>query len=311
MPIDAPLLSRQSIFAAKVETTTGTDASLAAADGAMNCYEASIVPDIPANERQGQSSLSPLPTIPGARAATVSVRTELHGSGSSGSMPPWADTFLKAAGFSYNASVYTIATGSSSFTSLTCGHYIDGHLHKSLGTVFDLTIDASVGSPAQCNWRGRGAWQPPTAVSLITPTYPTVKPPRVASVTATIGGTAYKWSRVNIALNNEVTLREDASTASGYISGYITNRRIRLTVDPEEVALGTKDWYTDWLNSTELAFSLAIGSAANNTITIAMPKCSIEQISPGSRNGIHTADITFVANRSAAAGDDEMTVTFS
>ena len=311
MPIDAPLLSRQSVFAAKVETTTGTDASLAASDGAMNVYDASIVPDIPANERQGQSSLSPLPTIPGARAATITLRTELHGSGSSGAMPLWADTFLKAAGFGYAAGVYTVATGSSSFTSLTCGHYIDGHLHKALGCVFDLNIDAQVGTPAQCNWTGRGAWQAPTAVALIAPTYPTVIPPRVASATVTIGGTAYKWSRVGIAMNNGVVLREDASKVSGYISGYIANRRIRLTVDPEEVALGTKDWYADWMASTELAFSCAIGSAANNTITIAMPKCSIERINPASRNGLHVADITFVANRSAAAGDDELTITFS
>ena len=67
---------------------------------------------------------------------------------------------------------------------------------------------------------------------------------------------------------------------------------------------------SDLIGSTERAFSLAIQNATDK-VTIAMPKFQITNLQDGDRNGVVTDEITFQANRSAAAGNDEMTIAFS
>lgn len=310
MAVDTPLLRRRRVFAAKVETTTGTAIALGASDGTFNAFDPEITADIPFNRREGQgASLDPLTGIAGARGAKVKVMVEANGATA---VPAWG-TLLLAAGGSLSSRTYTFPTSAINTTTLTMGFYEDGWLRQAAGCKLNWNLKGENGKPAMCTFEGTGLWQPPTAVALIAPTYETTLPPRVASMTLTIGAVAYKVADFELDLGNEIVYREDVTDVTGYHSAAITNRNITFKVSPERVALGTKDWYADYLAGTEAALSLILGTASNNIITIAAPKLQLAAPpEAGERNGILVDNLTFQLNRSAAAGDDAITsVVFS
>ncbi len=310
MALSAPLLTRQRIFAAALETTTGDAISLSNTHGEFNAHDHELNIDIPMNERPGQSSLSRLPSVHGARSATMSFMTHLVGNGGSG-LPYWAETLLPCCGFVANGSTYAPVTGSATANTGTMGFFEDGRLRAIAGAMGTFTMNMTNGNPVPISWEFMGKLITPTAEALITPTYPTTIPPRFASATMTIASTSYKISELVLTINNELKMREDATDATGYHACAIVNRNITITIDPEALALGTKNWYTDWLAHTEAAFSIVINGGSNNTITISIPKAQLTNVQTGDRDGLMTDQLEFQANRNAAAGDDELTIAFS
>lgn len=309
MPVDAPLLRRRSIFGAKTEATTGTAESLTAAEAAFNFFNASIKPDIPFNRREGQgSSIDTIPGIPGPRGAKISCQTEIYGAAS---VPAWG-LLLQACGFTLSSRTYTITSANINDTTLTMGHWIAGRFYSAFGCKLNWKLSGRSGGVAMSTWEGTGIWAAPTSVALPTPTYPTTLPPRVASCVLTIGAAAYKISNFDFDLGNEIVYRESIATPSGYFAAAITNRNPTFKVDPEALALGTKDWAADYIASTEAALSLQIGAVTDNIITITMPKLQlVEAPDVDERTGIMTDMLTFAPNRSAAAGDDSIVVVAS
>jgi hypothetical protein len=305
------LLDRQRLFAAKVESTVGTAETLANADGAFNAFDARIQPTIERGRRRGQSAASDIPHVHGARGGTCTLRTDLVGSGTSGSAPLWASTLLEACGFAQSGLVYTPETGGGSAKTLTTGVYLDGRRKILVGTVFDCVINFVSGQPVQMEWNGIGQWGAPTDVALLTPTYPTTIPPRFASATLTVGGTAYKISQCQIAFNNVMTLRPDATDATGIHAGIVVDRDIQFSFDPEASLIADQDWHGDWIAHTEAALAITVGSATGNTIAFAAPKMQIIDVQEGEREGLTTDNVVFQCNRSAAAGDDELSITLT
>lgn len=93
------LLNRKSVVAVKNETsgehsgTTG--ATLAGSNGAFNIFEASFSPEVEQFERNPfRSSIGRRTSIAGVRTGTISFTTELVGSGSAGTAPPFAPLLL-------------------------------------------------------------------------------------------------------------------------------------------------------------------------------------------------------------------------
>ena len=310
MAVDAPLITRQRVMAASVEATTGTAETLDATDAAFNVFEHNPGFDIEMNERQGQSSVSPLKAVAGKQSFTYGFETELVGQGSSGD-PGWASTLLKAAGFNNSGSVYTPRTGLASPVTLTLGHYVDGNLYRGAGCVLDLTMAFTTGNPVRMQWSAQGKYVAPSADAILAPTYPTTMPPAFRGGTLTIGGTSYKVSELQIAMNNQIVMREDPEDGTGIHAYVIVDRGIRITMDPENVGQGTKDWQAELIASTTAALSIVVGSAGNNIMTIGAPVLQPMTANPGDRGGIWVDQIEFQCARSAAAGDDELSLTFS
>lgn len=318
MATDRPLIRRRRIFACEVETTTGTAVSITDSSGAYNAWDVELTPDITMSEREQSGTLSMLSAIPGPRRATMSLKTHMHGNGASGAAT-WASTLLKACGFTNSGAVYSpTSTGQ---TSLTMASMEDGRIMSMAGAMGTCTMTFTAGQPVEMQWDFTGKMFEPQAQTLISPTRPTVVPPRFATGTLTMGGSAIgKVSQLTIALNNEVVLREDATAnddagrsnnGTGYHAAYIVRRDITVTMDPEAVAFGTKNWYEDWMDGDVLALSLAVGTASNNTMTIAMPKLQPHNVAPGDRNGLMVDSITSKPTANSDTGDDEMSITFS
>jgi hypothetical protein len=301
------MLSRQTVFAAKVETTTGTPISLSATDGVFNAYNAKIKATIPRNQRPGQgTSFGQLPQVPGARMGELTVETDLAGP----STDPTVTTLWTAAGFANATGTLTPSSGSASYVTVTTGVYQDGRLKTIAGAVADLVIRGSSGGPCRMFWKLNGVWQAPSATALITPTYPTTVTPRLAAATFTIASTSYNNSDFELSLNNVLTPRLDGTNASGYFAYCISNSDYQFKCNLE--AATAKDFYADHLAGTEVALNLVIGATAGNIITITAPKMQLlDPPDDNDANGVIQDALTFQLNRSAAAGDDMLQVVYS
>lgn len=308
-----PLLKKISLLAAKIETTSGTAESLTNAEAAFNVFDLNMQPTIAFTERQGNGSFSHMPAVRELMGGTCTFRTEIYGSGAGG-VPGWASTFLPACGWVNSAGTFSPKSElpGSSVKTITLGAYINGKRHLMRGCSGTFTINYETGKLASINWTFTGVWSSTTDVAILAPTYPTALPIRVSNATFTIGTWSPCFQNLTIDAGNEVFLRECATNTdgSGYASAVITGRKVTGSINPEGELIATRPNYDDWIASTERAFSIAIQNATDK-VTVAMPKFQIQNLQDGERNGVVTDEITFQANKSAAAGNDEMTIAFA
>jgi Phage tail tube protein len=310
MATDRALLTKLQILAAKVESTTGTAETLAAADAAMNVMDMNAIEaDIPAVERQSQGTMSQLPPVPGARMGKVTFKHEVMGSGVSGADPKWMTVLLGACGLAVAGGTWKPT--STPIQTITIGGYVDGRLFEIAGAMGKVTFDGEAGQPVLGSYEFQGLWVPPTAVALLSPTYPTVIPPRFAGATLAVGATSIHVPKFQLVIENTLKMREDVAQtgASGYHACAIVDRKITLNISPEAVALGTLDWYAAHLAGTSYTFNLVLGGSAHNTITIASPRMVL--LNPPkyeNDSGIYRDGLSFRPYSYTAGGDDELTI---
>ena len=309
-----PLLRRKRVLAAKIESTSGTAESLANADAAFNAFDVEIQVNSEQLEREGQGSFSSLPSVPGPRGGTLSFKTNLFGDGAAGT-PGWASTLLPACGYVESTGTFSPTTEApgSNVKTLTMAVYEDGVKKTLRGAAGTFQITAEAGKLVMLEWTFTGVWVAPTDVAILTPTYPTISPLRFVSTAYTLGGSTPPCTNsLTIDAGNTVILRPcpTPSDSSGYETALITARKPMLTIDPESQLVATNDFYGDWLSMTEQACSLAL-TDGTDTITIAAPKAQHLPPQEAERSDIQVDTLEFQLNRSASAGDDELTIDFS
>lgn len=303
------MLAKKRVLAAKIETTVGTAIALSASDATFNAFNVSIQPDIPFAAREGQGAFSGLTGTLDAYGGTAKFSMELTGGAS---IPAWATTFLPACGLVASSLVMgpiTAPPGSSGVKTLTIGSYVDGIWRSIKGAMGNAVFRFEAGKKVMIDFEFKGIWVPPTDVALLAPTYTTVAPLRFVSSGLAIGAANPKCANLTIDLGNQVILREDSGTSSGYISACITDRKMKGTIDPEAALVATRDNLGDWLAYTEAALAISLGGATNG-VAFAAPKLQFSNVQEANRNDLYTEAIDFVLNRSASAGDDELTITF-
>lgn len=307
-----PLLKRKRVLAAKIETTVGTAESLTASDAAFNVYNPMIQANIAMEEREGQGGFGYLAAMPGARGGTVTFRTMLEWDGTS-TEPAWADTFFPACGWAKSTTTYnpTSQEPGANVKTLTIAVYEDGVRKMLAGCMGTFVVTLPTGRPGFIDWTFTGVWQPVADVAILSPTYPTATPLRYA------GGLA-EWNDVNLCVEqavidagNEVILRECPTTASGYISALVTNRRPKITVNPEAVTVATQDRWANWLASTELALELDVDGPSTSVLSFDAPKAQVLNLQEGDRNMMVTDEIEFGCNKNGATHDQELQIVFT
>jgi hypothetical protein len=104
--------------------------------------------------------------------------------------------------------------------------------------------------------------------------------------TATLAATAVKFSTLTLDAGCVVSPIADPTDVTGIQYSAITDYDSQASFDPEAKLVGTRADFNNRINSTEQAISAVIGSAANNTITLAVPKFQINSLPFGTRDGI-------------------------
>lgn len=310
------MLDRRSVLAFKTEGTAGTAESLTQSDvPALNIFNAAMTPDISADggdDALAGGGAGSTRTIMGARKGRLSFETELFGSGSGGSPDPACfTTLLAGCGYVETSNVYapTLLTPdapASAAKTVTFGLYQDGLLTVLSGAMGTAKIKLASGRAARVAWEFQGIYGIPTDVAVLSPGVQTLAPLYWRAGTCTIGGAAVKVATMEIDLANEIYMREDPSTASGYYIASIVDMKPGGTLDPERVLAATTNRQSQWLAHTEQALSVALG-----TVTIGAPKLQFVNVQPGARGKMAVDNLTFRLNRSAAAGNDHLTITWS
>lgn len=326
MPSQLARLRKRRVLAAAIEAVVGTAESLDASDAAFNVFDAEMQQGTEFHDRPGQAGFSPLPGVVGARMGTCTFAVELGGSGTpegtgGESVPAWANVLLPACALISSAATSPILKVSSTsptdgadrtaVRTITLGLYEDGVLKKLSGAMGTFVIRCLNGQPVRIEFSFTGVWNAATDVAVLAPTYPTVVPPRWGGGAFTFGGVSPVAGELSIDVGNEVVMRADAAQAAGLLSALITGRRVTGTMNPESRLVAEHDRYGLWLAGTEGALSAVIGATAGNKCTLAAPKAQITNLNEIDRDGIQADELTFQCNRSAAAGDDEFTMTFA
>jgi hypothetical protein len=308
-----PMSLNRTQIAAKLEASEGIAETLAAADAFLAFPGGEPDPKIDVYERSPfRETLSPLPSVMGKRSGKLPFITELVGSGTPGTAPFWGK-LMKACAFGETvvpATSVAYAPASISIPSLTLAAYMDGAIHKVWGARGTVKLNLEVGKPGLLNFEFQGADFSHLDGDMLTGvTYSSIVPPSFLGATFTIDGVAFWVEKVEFDIANSLALRTDPSSDSGYKSCFITDRKGKITLDPEMILASAKDIWTMWKNGSQVALNAVLGSAAGNIITIACPKFQIQDVKFGNRTNLRTTPIT--ALMALDAGDDELTITLT
>lgn len=308
-----PLAQDQWCMAVKTETTTGTPIAISATDGAFFAYRVSdgIVDETELIRRMGAGSSDQLAGVPAGYWGSIEFEIDLMGKGSSG-VATYMSTLLGACGINFTGGAGAPITGETLADTVTIGFYQDGILQQLAGAVGTFSTVWTPGQTARLRFKFWGVPQAETDVALIAPTFPTGKPPRWAGTTNTYDSYALMVNQMTFDVQNTVVPRPDPSNAAGILCGLITTRDPFFEFDPESVLMATKNWQTYFRDQTEAALTVAIGTVANNIITLASTKAVVAQPpNLANVNGIMRRNARILPVRNASSYDSAFTITFS
>lgn len=306
------LLRRVSVLAASIEATSGTVETLDAADAALNVYDVQFSQNIATEERPGQGAFSHAAQVPGLYLAQVTFKTEIAGDGAGG-VPGWASTFLPACGWVNSGGTFSPKSEvpGSNVKTLTINFYINGRRQQLRGCAGTFNIVLPTGRLGMFEWTFTGVKVATADATILAPTYPTVAPMRAVAETLTWGSWVPKVESISVAANNEVIVRENAaqSDGSGLAAALITARRPTITLNPESELVATADPWGDFIARTSRAFTYEIDNGTDRFV-LSAPVAQVISLGEGDRGGNAIDEITLQCNKSAAAGNDELTIAF-
>ncbi|MCX5888060.1 MAG: hypothetical protein NTY36_01245 [Deltaproteobacteria bacterium] len=296
-------------MAGKIEAVEGVKETLTAAEGYL-AYDASFEPDQKHEERNpAKETAGSLESVPAERSGKMVYTVELAGSGVPGTPPFWG-MFLKACGCSE-----TIVTNTSveykpatlNHPSLTLAQYTGELIKRLWGARGDavLTMDLQKKLRAKFTFTGCD-WEEVDGGLLVGINYPLIKPQVFMGASFSFDTYAAIISKLELALSNSVQLRGSANAASGYMPPLLNPdkaRQPKLTFDPEQVTVATKNFCGLWRGSAGAVLSCTIGSTPGNIITLSAPKAQITDLKNADRKGIRINQLTALLRESS--GDDE------
>lgn len=307
---------RRRWVAAKIETTKGTAISLTGSDAKLLVFDPKLEQEMERESRAPAGLASgELAALPGAYNGRFTCRVEARGSGTAGTLPLWASTLLVACGHAVTTvedTSNTLAPISSfdSQSTVTIALWEDGVKKSLAGAMGTFKVGGEYGKRVFIDFDFRGIWQAPVDEAAPSITHETTGPLRLAGATFSVGSSGSNISRIEFDQRARVELRPGIGNASALSHAYLGPREAPMVrFDPEARLVADHDIFGLWLAGTTQALSLAIGSAAGNTITLAVPRLQYINPKDGERNGMQIYDVESKAI--ALAGDDEYSIAFT
>lgn len=203
----------------------------------------------------------------------------------------------------------------------------DGVRQTITGARGTWSLDARIGEPALMTFEFTGAATSVDDTGLLTGVvFETKLPPVFLGATMALGTEADLTTSdesipcitaLNIAMNNEVTVRQCVVSPTGIKAVEITGRGVTGSIDPEQELEATYAIVGNFLAGTLMRLRTQIGSAAANSFLITMPGLQATGMGSGDRNGIATRDYQFRAtggtwtNANDTSGqDNELVITY-
>ncbi len=306
----------RAVLLAKLEAGGyGVDPTPTTAANAIFCEEPDIEPLVKTLERnQVRQSYGNVLPIRVGEGMKITFKTELAGSGALGTAPH-IGPLLRACNLveTINAGVsvvYDPTSDGDAGESITIWFYRHNLLHQITGCRGTVKLETKTNELGKLSFEFTGLYAGPIDATLPSdPIYPTVKPSPFRSASLAIDGYAAVVDAFSLDLANSISSRPDCNSATGILEYYVSHRKVSGEIDPEAVALATKDFWALWEASTAVAFTATIGQVAANRCVVAGPKVVIDDLKYADRDNrlTYAMPLMFTPN----AGDDEVSFTFN
>lgn len=296
-----PLMYDKYTVAIEAEGTYGTFATLTNAD-AGHRFDDPVLQIISKNipRLKANGSLGTGKSAKGPKHTTLSFKNRLHGDGSSAAAGFMPILFPCVGMPSPSSNTYRTSSTQGDWKGLSAALNRDGFLKVGRGMMGDLSIDIAAGEAFLASWNFMGGFQAdPTDTSQLSGIsfQDIVAPIFAGSGSLTIdSSTAFRIAKAQIKLNNGVFLRQDPNAAGGYIGGWLNNPKPTLTMDPEAVAVATKNWHNAQATGDEMDIVFVANGGAGNTVTITCTDCEPERPEEANRDGVLVDQMGFNIN---------------
>ncbi len=317
------MLKSKALLLAKVQASKGVDAAPTAADNAILCEDPDITPIVKAVVRNNvKPNFGAKPKLIIGEGLKLTFTTEMHGPGGEAPIttPPDIGVLFRGCGFTQTIVAdsglecvkYNPHSEGIDGEYLTIWFYRDGNLHKMVDCRGSIDLKATVNEYGKLAWEFYGKYAGPVnSASLPTPTFSTVKPPAFRAALFTIDSYAAVIESLSISVKNTVVKRPDANADTGIDSWIITERAVSGEIDPEVVAIATKDFWDMWANSSAVTMTATVGQTAGNRCVITCPAVQIDEgLKYGDREGILTYGLPLLI-LPTDAGNDEIEFKFN
>jgi len=277
-----------ALLAAKVETTYGTAATLAAAnamfvsDFTHNMIEGNVVERNNITGRLGGQG-----SIRVEQYATLDASCELAGSGTAGTAPRWAD-LMKSCGMAevvtagVSVAYSAVSTG---FQSATLGAYykdITGAVQRALitGARGAFSMDLSAGSVPKIDFKFQGLFNDLATTTALSGDFSTIPLPRgvnkAYTPTCTLFGEAIEADKV--AMDSGIKIKYSNLINKESVD-YI-GRMGKLSFSFRAASLAqVNTWIGRAKNNSQGAFTTTHGTTAGNIVTLNVPNLQIKTVS--------------------------------
>ena len=309
-------LSRKVVCLVKKEVTYGVDPTPVGSDAVLLEDPTIRAVGEKLERRSLRDTLSMIQHVIGIKHWELTFTVELKGSGA-GATPPEIGPLIQCCNFSetIDSSNNKVTYDLQSITngaSCTLYFYQDGLLHKFTGCRGSLEVNAEAGEYGKITFTIWGVYNSPTDAAAPTPTFDTTLVQMIKSTGFTWGGFAASVTRtLQFNLNNDLVLVRDLRAAEALKSIKITGRSPSGSFDPEAELEATEPFFADWEAGTVHSWTIQIGAAAGNTVTIT-GNGEYESVDPGDRDGILIYEIPFaMPSTTFNTTDDEVKFEFS
>ena len=311
-------LTRKTWLLAKIESSEGTDPTPVGGSNAIQVSSVEVTPieadTVQAEAFQGFIGNSTRGTILANKRVSVSFDVELSGSGAAGTAPGYGP-LLKSCGLSetvVSSTSVTYAPVSASFSSCTIYCFYDGTRHKITGARGTATFNLVAGQFASVSFQFIGTYNAPDGTAM-SGTWTLANQAAALEVndtnvtTATFhGATGQRIESLDLALNNELTYKETASSKQTLI----VNRAPGGTAVIEAPAIGTTDYFAKAVAVATGATDVILGGTAGNIVRLKADQTDITGASYGDTNGVRSLNIPYLA-LPTTAGNNEMSLIFT
>jgi hypothetical protein len=242
----------------------------------------------------------------------VTFSTELKGSGTK-NVPPEIGVLFRGCNFTEdinaNDVTYDPNSDADSAGSITIYAYRHDILHTITGCRGSFKLNLKAGEYGKIDWEFQGLYLAPADASIVSPTFTTTIPPRLLSAAFTLDSYAAVIDSIKIDCKMNGVKRTSVNAATGILSYFNTQREVTGELDPEVVALSTKNWWAIWSAGTQVAFTATAGGTEGNRCVITGPKLQIDNLKYADRESIltHGMTLNFVPN----TGNDEIKIMFN
>lgn len=287
-------LIRKTVILAKVETTSGTDATPTNVANALQVSDLSITPLDATNVDLNyiRAYFGNTESLVGTASVKCSFSVMLAGAAAAATAPAWGALMLGCA----NAETTGLTTpnrveylpATDSLKTLTIYWYDDGVLHKLLGCFGNVKLSAKAGEAPKLTFDFVGLDGGVTAVSNVVPTLTAWKTPvpvtkaNVTDITlgctyatgALSGGTAYNSTGLTLDWGNQVAFAPMLTTEEVVLN----DRKATGTVSLDLSAAQEVSLMSSVKANTTTGLGFVLGSTTGNKIMLHMP--AVQLINP-------------------------------